>query len=75
VYRHRKGKPWDFAHWKNIKPKPSQISDRETRQRAFNVLAIAPFAHRGARTLWGGTNRLWRTDNKWAALEACVGLI
>ena len=63
VYRHRKGKPWDFAHWKNIKPKPSQISDRETRQRAFNVLAIAPFAHRGARTLWGGTNRLWRTDN------------
>ncbi len=63
VFRHRRGKPWDFAHWKNVKPKPSQIPDRETRQRAFNVLAIAPSAHRGARTLWAGTNRLWRTDN------------
>ena len=63
VYRHRKGKPWDFAHWKNVKPRPSQISDRETRQRAFNVLAIAPFAHYGIKTLWAGTNRLWRTDN------------
>ena len=72
VYRHHKGKPWDFAHWKNIKPKPSQISDRETRQRAFNVLAIAPSAHHGARTLWAGTNRLWRTDSngqRWRAVS------
>ena len=72
VYRHRKGKPWDFAHWKNIKPKPGQVSDRETRQRAFNVLAIEPSAHHGVRTLWAGTNRLWRTDNngqRWRAVS------
>ena len=59
VYRHRKGKPWD--NWKNVKPR--QISDRETRQRAFNVLAIEPSANDGVKTLWAGSNRLWRTDN------------
>jgi len=61
VYRHREGKPWDFPSWKNVKPR--QILERETRQRVFNVLAIGPSAHNGVKTLWAGTNRLWRTDN------------
>lgn len=72
VFRHRKGKPWDYAHWTNVKPKQSQISDRETGQRAFNVLAIEPSAHQGIKTLWAGTNRLWRTNNngqRWRAVS------
>jgi photosystem II stability/assembly factor-like uncharacterized protein len=63
VYRRRKGKAWDYVHWTNVKPKPSQLSARETGQRAFNVMAIEPVAHHGVKTLWAGTNRLWRTDN------------
>jgi photosystem II stability/assembly factor-like uncharacterized protein len=61
VYRHLKGKPWDYAHWKQVKPR--QISARESGQRAFTVLAIEPSTHHGVKTLWAGSNRLWRTDN------------
>ncbi len=63
VYRHRAGKSWEFAHWKLVNPKPPLLSGQETRQRAFNVLAIEPSSRKGVKTLWAGTNRLWRTDN------------
>ena len=61
VYRHRRGQPWDFPNWKLVKPR--QISKEESDQRAFTVLAIEPSSRSGVKTVWAGSDRLWRTDN------------
>jgi photosystem II stability/assembly factor-like uncharacterized protein len=62
VYHHRPGKPWNFAGWKAVQP--GGMSSEEIAQRVFNVLAIDPSTRGGAKTVWAGSNRLWRTDNK-----------
>jgi photosystem II stability/assembly factor-like uncharacterized protein len=61
VYHHRPGKPWNYAGWKLVKPR--QIPKEEIAQRAFTVLAIEPSTRSGVKTVWAGSNRLWRTDN------------
>jgi photosystem II stability/assembly factor-like uncharacterized protein len=61
VYHHPSGKPWDYANWKLVKPR--QISAEESSQRAFTVLAIEPSTDSGVKTVWAGSDRLWRTDN------------
>lgn len=61
VYHHRPGKPWNFPGWKLVKP--GQLSPEEIAQRAFAVMAIEPSARSGVKTVWAGSNRLFRTDN------------
>jgi photosystem II stability/assembly factor-like uncharacterized protein len=65
VYHHAPGKPWNFAGWKLVKP--SQISAEEIAQRAFTVMAI------GRKTLWAGSNRLFRTDDSGRHWKAASG--
>jgi photosystem II stability/assembly factor-like uncharacterized protein len=71
VFHHRPGKPWNFDGWTEIKP--SQISKEEVAQRAFTVMAIDPSTRRGMKTLWAGSNRLWRTDNAGSRWKAVTG--
>jgi len=61
VYYHHFDQPWKFDGWKHVKP--SQITDDEAKQRAFTVMAIEPSTRRGPKSVWAGSNRLWRTDN------------
>ena len=49
VFRHRAGDPWDFDHWKSIRPR--QVSEEESEQRVFTVMAIEPSTRRGSKTL------------------------
>src|SRR5581483_11324067 len=68
VYHRRPGDSWNFDAWKLVKP--DQITAEEVAQRAFTVMAIEPSKRSGVKTLWAGSNRLWRTDNngqRWTA--------
>jgi photosystem II stability/assembly factor-like uncharacterized protein len=70
VYHHRGGDPWQQDSWRLVKPR--QISDEEIQQRAFPVLAIEPSTRPGVKTVWAGSNRLWRTDDNgqhWTAVS------
>ena len=70
VYHHRSGDPWQQDSWKLVKPR--QISDEEIQQRAFPVLAIEPSTRPEVKTVWAGSNRLWRTDDNgqhWTAVS------
>jgi photosystem II stability/assembly factor-like uncharacterized protein len=60
VYHHRAGKPWDYSGWKLVQP--DQLLPEEVSQRAFTVMAIEPSTRSGAKTVWAGSNRLWRTN-------------
>ena len=71
VYHHRPDKPWGFSHWNLVKPR--RISPEETAGRAFTVMAIEPSARPGIRTLWAGSNRLWRTDDNGRNWKAVSG--
>ena len=71
VYHHRRGKPWNFAGWKLVKP--SQILPEEIAQRAFTVMAIESSTRRGVKTVWAGSNRLFRTDNSGRHWKAVSG--
>jgi photosystem II stability/assembly factor-like uncharacterized protein len=70
VYHHRSGKPWDFGGWKLLKP--TGISAEEIAQRAFTVIAIDPSTD-GAKSVWAGTNRLWRRNNNGHGWRAVSG--
>jgi photosystem II stability/assembly factor-like uncharacterized protein len=61
IFHHRSGDPWDFEHWKYIRPR--QISDGERKQRSFTVLAKDAPARKGTNQLWAASARLWRTDS------------
>jgi photosystem II stability/assembly factor-like uncharacterized protein len=65
VYHHAPRKPWNFAGWKLVKP--DQISAEEIAQRAFTVMAIS------GKTLWAGSNRLFRTDDSGRHWKAVSG--
>ena len=70
IYHHRPGKPWEFKGWNLVKPR--RISQEETAQRAFTVMAIEPSAKSGMKTVWAGSTRLWRTtDNgkRWRVIS------
>ena len=71
VYHHGRGKPWNYEGWKLVKP--SQISAEEIAQRAFTVMAIEPSPRTGVKTLWAGSNRLFRTDNNGRSWRAVTG--
>ena len=71
IYRHPRGKPWDFPNWKLVRPR--QISAQESAQRALTVLTIRPSARSGVKTVWAGSDRLWRTDNDGKSWKAVSG--
>jgi photosystem II stability/assembly factor-like uncharacterized protein len=71
VYHHQSGKPWDFACWKLVKPR--QITAEEIAQRAFTVMAIEPSTRSGVKTVWAGSNRLFRTDNNGKSWQVVSG--
>ncbi len=60
LYRHDRGKPWEFRHWKWIRPR--QIQDLESAQRAIVVLVVER-RRRGTARVWAGSSRLWRTED------------
>ena len=70
VYHHRRGNAWNFAGWKLVKPR--QVLPEEVAERAFTVMAIEPSTREGAKKLWAGSIRLWRTDDsgrRWRAVS------
>jgi photosystem II stability/assembly factor-like uncharacterized protein len=71
VYHHRPDKPWNFGGWKLVRPK--QLLPEEVAQRAFTVMAIEPSNRGGVKTVWAGSNRLFRTDNNGRHWKAVSG--
>jgi photosystem II stability/assembly factor-like uncharacterized protein len=70
VYHHGAGKPWNYAGWKLVKPR--QLLPQEIAQRAFTVMAIQPSTKPDVKTIWAGSNRLWRSDDngrRWRAVS------
>jgi hypothetical protein len=49
------------GEWKEVTPRG--ISSAERKQRAIAVMAIEPVRRSGIKTVWVGTNRLWKTEN------------
>lgn len=61
VYRHPSRNGWKYEDWRYIAPR--DVTPAEIALREFTVLAIDPSTKRGAKTIWAGSTRLWRTKN------------
>jgi photosystem II stability/assembly factor-like uncharacterized protein len=58
IFRHTGDRRDDW-----VEVTPRNMSKEERKQRAIAVMSIHPRRRRGIKTVWVGTNRLWRTDN------------
>jgi photosystem II stability/assembly factor-like uncharacterized protein len=67
ISRHRRGQPWSagqqLAGWTSVSVSSNLMTTDEQQLRGLAVLEIEPSRRKGIKTLWLGTNRLWRTGN------------
>jgi len=63
IYRHSPNAHWESPSWKEVPLPPQELTDDEQRQTSIAVMAIDPTSTARVKTIWVGSERLWRTSN------------